>query len=716
MASATDSPTLTQENRPIGLVATSLGKDKLLLEQFSMSEGLSRPFRLMVTCLAAPDYTLPFEKLLGQKVTVRLDVPGGGETRYFNGVVYKITEGAKVHSPDTGKFLMRYWLEVMPSFTSLRSQVQSRIFQHQNVPDILKKVLTGLTTKFELQGTFQPRDYCVQYHESDFQFASRLMEEEGIFYFFKHTDSDHTMVVGNEPSSFSYISGKHTVDFNDFRGLRDVRLHEDRITRWQKSQEMKAGKYRLWDHTFEMPDKNLEATKTIMATASAGTISHHLKVGGNDQWELYEFPGGYAGRFDGIDKGGSPQPSELSKIEQDNTRTVDIRMQQVAAGTLTIDGESNVRRLDAGLKFDLAKHFNADGTYVLSDVEHVATMEGTYTSNESVPLRYKNTFRCIPSAIPFRPQRVTSKPTINGTQTAMVVGPTGADISTDKYGRVKVQFFWDREGKKSLDSSCWVRVAQAWASKSFGAFFLPRVGDEVIVDFLEGDPDQPIIVGCVYNADHMPAYTLPDNKTRNYVKTRSTEKGAAENFNELRFEDKKDSEEIYFHAEKDFNRVVENNDTLKVGFDKKDKGDQTIDIYNNRTTTLEEGNESLTVKKGTRTVTVQKDDTHEVKDGSRSVTVQNNDTHKVKQGNLSVTVDMGDASYKISEGKCMIEAMTSIELKVGSTSNKLTPTGVTIQSTMIKLEASGMVQNKGNFVKLNGSAMVDVQGGLVKIN
>ena len=713
---ATETAALTQDNRPIGLIASSLGKDKLLIEQFSMSEGLSRPFRLSVACLAAPDYTLPFEKLLGQSATVRLDVPGGGETRYFNGIVYKITEGSKVHSPDTGKFLMRYWAEVMPSFVSLRSRVQSRIFQHLSVPDILKKVLTGLSVKWELKGTFQPRDYCVQYHESDFQFASRLMEEEGIFYFFKHTDSDHTMVVANDPSSFALLPGKSKVVFNDFKGLRDVRLHEDRVTRWQKSQEMRSGKYRLWDHSFEMPDKNLEATETIMETATAGTISHHLKVGGNDQWEIYEFPGGYAQRFDGIDKGGSPQAAELSKIEQDNKRTAGIRMKQVAANALTLDGDGNVRRFIPGFKFELDKHFNANGTYVLTDVEHVATMEGTYTSNESVPLRYKNTFRCIPAAVPFEPQRVTPKPTINGTQTAVVVGPAGGEISTDKYGRVKVQFFWDREGKKNLDSSCWVRVAQAWASKSFGAFFLPRVGDEVIVAFLEGDPDQPIVVGCVYNANNMPAYTLPDNKTRNYVKTRSSEKGTADNFNELRFEDKKDSEEVYFHAEKDFNRVVENNDTLKVGFDKKDKGDQTIEIYNDRTASLAEGNESLTVKKGTRTVTVQKDDTHEVKDGSRIVTVQKDDTHTVKQGDLSVTVNMGNASYKISQGKCTVEAMQSIELKVGATTIKLTPTGVTIQSTMIKLQADGMLQNMGGMVKVAADAMLDMKGGIVKIN
>lgn len=712
---STDTETLTQDNRPIG-VSTSLGKDKLLLEQMSISEGLSRPFRMSLTCLAAPDYVVPFENVLGQAVTVRLDVPGGGDTRYFHGMVYKLTEGSKVHSPDTGKFLTRYWIDAMPSWVSLRSKVQSRIFQHLSVPDILKKVIAGFQVKWEIQGTFEPRDYCVQYDESDFQFASRLMEEEGIFYFFTHTDSGHTMVVANAPSSFAAIKGSSNVVFNDFKGLRDAKLHEDRVVRWQKSQEMRTGKYKMWDHTFEMPDKNLEATKTIIDSVSSGTVNHHLKVGGNDQWEIYEFPGGYAGRFDGIDKGGSPQAAELSKIEQDNKRTVDIRMQQVASGSLAIDGEGNVRRFAAGSKFDLSQHFNANGNYVLTDVDHVASMEGTYTSNESITLRYKNTFRCMPTALPYRPQRVTGKPTIGGTQTAVVVGPAGAEISTDKYGRVKVQFFWDRDGKKNLDSSCWVRVAQAWASKSFGAFFLPRVGDEVIVAFLEGDPDQPIIVGCVYNADHMPAYTLPDNKTRNYVKTRSSEKGTDANFNELRFEDKKDSEEIYFHAEKDFNRVVENNDTLKVGFDKKDKGDQTIEIYNNRTASLEEGNESLTVKKGTRTVTVQKDDTHEVKDGARTVTVQKDDTHKVKQGNLSVTVDMGNASYKISQGKCTVEAMQSIELKVGSTTIKLTPTGVTIQATMIKLQASGMLQTLGPMIKVAADAMLDMKGGLVKIN
>ncbi len=690
---------VTQKNRPIGLT-TDLGEDKLLLEQFSCSEGLSRPFRLSLSLLAQPDYTVPFDQLMGQNATVRLEVPGGGESRYFNGVVFRLSEGPKVHSPDTGKYFRRYWAELMPAFVKLRFVVQTRTFQHLSVPEILKKVLAGIDVAFELKGTFQPRDYCVQYRESDFDFASRLMEEEGIFYFFKHTRSGHKLVVANDPSSHADLPGGAAVKFNEFKGLRDVKLHEDRVFNWRKSQEMRSGKFTTWDYTFEEPFKNLEASAPIQATAAAGTVTHKLKVGGNDAWEVYEFPGGYAERFDGVDKSGSPQPAELGKIEQDNTRTADIRIKQMAAPAVTIDGKGNVRGFMPGYKFKLQDHFNANGTYVLTDVEHTASMEGTYTSNEAITLQYANSFRCIPTSIPYRPQRVIAKPMIHGTQTAFVVGnDASTEIATDKYGRVKVQFHWDREGKKNLDSSCWIRVAQAWAGKRWGAFFLPRVGDEVIVAFEEGDPDQPIIVGSVYNADHMAPYDQPDNKTRSYIKTRSSEKGTAENFNELRFEDKKDSEEIYLHAEKDFNRVVENNDTLKVGFDKKDKGDQTIEIYNDRTVSLDQGNESFTVKKGTRTVTVEKDDTHEV-----------------KTGNLSVKVDAGDASYTISKGKCVIEAMQSIELKVGSTSIKLTPTGITLQSTMIKLQADGMVQNKAGVFKVAASTMVDMQGGMVKIN
>jgi type VI secretion system secreted protein VgrG len=693
---------VTQDNRPIAVTCDKLGKDKLLLEQFTVSEGISRPFRLMLTMLAQPDYTVPFASILGQNVSVRLDLPDKSQ-RYFHGVVYRLSEGSKAHSPDSGQFFIRYQAEVMPAVWNLNRQFRSRIFQHLSVPDILDKVFKGIdftNLKSEDKSAFKPRDYCVQYRETDFQFASRLMEEEGIFYFFKHEQSSHKMILGNASTAFSDLPGGNEIEFNEFTGLRDKRLHEDRIVRWQKSQDLRTGAYRAWDYCFEEPTKNFEATVQIISSVDAGTISHSFQVGNNSQWEIYDFPGGFAQRFDGMDKSGSPQQADLNNIETDNTRTAKIRMEQEAVPGLVIEGDSNVRRFDPGYKIKLKEHFNANGEYLLTDVEHFASMAGTYTTDQSISLKYQNRFRSLPKALPFRPLRVTPKPTINGTQTAVVVGnDASTEIATDKYGRVKVQFSWDRDGKKTLDSSCWVRVSQNWAGKRWGVFFLPRVKDEVVVFFVDGDPDQPIIVGSVYNADQLPPYDLPADKTKSTIKTRSSEKGTTDNFNEIRFEDKKDSEEIFVQAEKDFNRVVKNNDTLKVGFTVKKAGDQTIDIYNNRTTTLDQGNEALTVKKGTRTVTVKGDDKHEV-----------------QQGNLTVTVDQGNASYKISQGACTIEAMQSLTLKVGSTTIKLTPTGITMQSTMIKLQASGMLQSQGGFYKITGDSLVQVQGGMVKIN
>ena len=234
---------------------------------------------------------------------------------------------------------------------------------------------------------------------------------------------------------------------------------------------------------------------------------------------------------------------------------------------------------------------------MLTSVSHTARQAG-YRSGESDGGTYENQFTCIPAAVPYRPSRTTPKPVVPGTQTAVVVGPAGEEIFTDKYGRVKVQFHWDREGKNDADSSCWVRVGTPWAGKNWGMIHIPRIGQEVIITFLEGDPDRPIIVGSVYNADMMPPYELPQNKTQSGLKSRSTLQGTPDNFNELRFEDKKGEEKIYFHAEKDYEQVVENNFTQKIGFDKKDPGKQTIDIYADRTTTLETGNDKTQIKTG----------------------------------------------------------------------------------------------------------------------
>jgi type VI secretion system secreted protein VgrG len=303
---------------------------------------------------------------------------------------------------------------------------------------------------------------------------------------------------------------------------------------------------------------------------------------------------------------------------------------------------------------------------------------------------------------------MTPKPFVQGTQTAVVVGPSGQEIFTDKYGRVKVQFHWDRLGKNDADSSCWLRVGSIWAGKGWGAVHIPRIGQEVIVAFEEGDPDRPIIIGSVYNADMMPPYTLPDNMTQSGIKSRSTLKGTADNFNELRFEDKKGSEQVYFHAEKDFDRVVENNDTLKVGSSKAEDGSQTIEIWKNRTETVKQGNETVTIEQGNRTVSVnQGNDEHNVKQGNRSVVIN--------MGNDSLAIKMGNQTTKLDMGASSTEAMQSITLKVGQNSITIDQTGVTIKGMMVSIEGQVQTTVKGLMTQVQGSAMTQIQGGITMI-
>jgi type VI secretion system secreted protein VgrG len=345
----------------------------------------------------------------------------------------------------------------------------------------------------------------------------------------------------------------------------------------------------------------------------------------------------------------------------------------------------------------------AGATYDIEDNAY----ESTSTKGEK--FNYQANWTVIPSSQPYRPQRVTPKPVVKGPQTAVVVGKEGEEIWTDEYGRVKVQFHWDRYGELNEHSSCWIRVAHVWAGKSFGAIHIPRIGQEVIVHFLEGDPDQPIVVGRVYNGDLMPPYALPDHQTQSGIKTHSTKEGDAETFNELRFEDKKDEEEIYFHAEKDFVRVVENNDSLSVGFEKQDEGNQTIDIYNNRTVTIDQGNDKLQVKTGDRDVIIDSgDDTHHVKEGDRVVNVD--------QGDDTLTVGQGDLSINIDAGKGTIEAAQSLELKVGGSSIKIEPSKITLSSPQIELSADGQLEASAAMVQISGDGVVEVSGGVIQLN
>ena len=692
-------PKITQDGRFMA-ITTPLGKDVLLLDTFSGTEAISHLFQFKLSMFAESDSTVKFEQLLGQKVTVTFQ---GDPPRYINGIISRFTQGARVRGLDKSALLVHYEADVVPQLWLLTKNVQSRIFQQKSVPDILKDVLKGVDFSAELQGDFAPRDYCVQYRESDFDFASRLMEEEGIYYFFKHSQSGHQLVLANTPQSHAAVSGPASIKYEEVLGAERP---DERITEWVKSQEIRTAKQTLRDHSFELPKDNLEAAQPIIETVQAGKVSHKFKVGANADLENYDFPGRYAQRFDGVDPGGGDQASNLQKIYQDNKRTTGIRMQEEATPGLTMSAHSDCRVLTAGHKFTLQGHFDADGSYVLTEVEHHASIEGAYTLGTRKGPVYANTFHCIPLALPYRPVRRTPKARVDGTQTAVVVGPSGEEIFTDKYGRVKVQFFWDRQGKNDANSSCWIRVGSAWGGKQWGMIHIPRIGQEVVVAFEEGDPDQPIIVGSVYNADQMPPYGLPANKTQSGYKSRSSLGAGADNFNQLRFEDKKGSEEIYFQAEKDSNRVVKNNETLKVGKSDSPDGSQTTEIWKDRTETIKTGNEKLTIEQGNRDVTLK----------------VGNDSLSIKTGNMTTKLDAGAAST---------EAMQSIELKVGQNSIKIDQTGITLDGLQIKISAqltaelssqlqtqvSSQLQTQvqGTMVQVSGSAMTQISGGILMI-
>jgi type VI secretion system secreted protein VgrG len=475
-------------------VVTPLGEGVLQPSAFEGREALSSLFSFQLDLVSESGRAIPFEALIGKEMRVTVSLAGGG-TRHFHGLCSRFSQG----DVDRARI---YRAEIVPSFWLLTRRQGSRIFQEISVPEILRRVLAGvpgLAYEMRLQGTYHPRDYCVQYRESDFDFASRLMEEEGIFYFFTHTSDGHTMVLADTPQGHPDLPGPIA-----FRPEPIGSARAGTIAAWEKIQELRSGKYTLWDHHFELPGEHLEAVATIQDSVQVGGVLHRLAIADNDRLEIYDYPGGYAQRFDGIDPGGGERPEELRKIFEDARRTVQVRMQEEAAQSLLVRGASAAPVLAAGHKFSLTRHPDADGQYVLTSVQHRARQAADGQGGA-----YLNSFTCIPALLPYRPPRTTPKPVVPGTQTAVVTGPSGEEIFTDKYGRVKVQFHWDRSERRDEGSSGWVRVGALNAGTESGFLHIPRIGEEVVVAFEEGDPDRPIIVGSVYNAEHLPPLRSP---------------------------------------------------------------------------------------------------------------------------------------------------------------------------------------------------------------
>lgn len=664
-------PDMTQTGRPFR-VTSPLGADKLLFYRMTAHECLGRLFEFQLDLLSE-DPAIPLQDVVGQPLCVHVEPPDN-QKRFFHGLA------TQFRLIGTHGRLARYSATLRPWLWFLTRTADCKIFQMTTVPDIIQAVFRDLGfSDFEnsLEGTYRQWEYCVQYRETDFDFVSRLMEQEGIYYYFRHEESKHTLVLSDGIGSHESSSGCETVPFYPPTAL--ARRQRDHLYEWSVFHEVQPGSVSLNDFDFEKPKANLRVVKQASPARTHPQAGH----------EIYDYPGQYVIAADG-------ENYAKARIEERQWQYEQVQGKGTAVG------------LAVGALFGLTGYdIRADQNREYLVVETIHRLQGNeYETNvtRAAELARECEVTAIPSSQPFRSPRLTSKPVVSGPQTAIVVGPAGEEIWTDKYGRVKVQFHWDRYGKSDENSSCWIRVSHQWAGKQWGGIQLPRIGQEVIIDFLEGDPDRPIITGRVYNADNMPPYALPDHQTQSGVKSRSSKQGTAENYNELRFEDLKDEEEVYFHAEKDFNRVVENNDTLKVGFEKRDKGDQTIEIHNNQKLVI--GNSES--DDGSQTIEIWKDRTATIKEGD--------DTLTVSKGNQTVTVSKGDQTVKINVGKNLTEAGTSIELKVGQSSIKLEPTKITIKSVQIAIEGQAQLNAKSPMTEVAGDGMLVLKGGLIKIN
>jgi len=623
----------TQENRFL-YVETPLGKDKLLLRSFAGTEGISQLFHFDLDLLSE-DNAVNLDQIVGQNVTFSMLQADNKTERFFNGFVSRFGQ-----LPEEGRFT-RYHAEVVPWLWFLTRAADCRIFQNMKIPDIIQEVFRDLDFRdFEvkLQRSYKDWDYCVQYRETAFNFVTRLMEQEGIFYFFRHENGKHVLVMADAASAHKPCPFQSKAPY-EHSGGPGLAAKEDAVLSWRPEKEFRPGKYTLNDFNFETPKTSL-----------VSTIDSKIRVGGNSKYEVYDYPGEYE-----------------SKDEGDTWAR--LRMEEEELPHMVVTGESNCRSFGAGLKFDLSEHSRRDqnASYVLTSVQHNAQEGGTYASSGGAEFEYRNSFTCIPAAVSFRAPRTTPKPSVQGCQTALVVGPPGEEIHVDKYGRVKVQFHWDRRGKYNEKSSYWIRVAQAWTGKRWGAMWIPRVGQEVIVDFLEGDPDQPIIIGRVYNAESMPPYSLPDEKTKSSIKSYSSKGGGG--FNEIRFEDKKGKEQVFLHAEKNQDNRVKKDSLEWVGSDRH----------------LIIGQDQLEEVKGDKHLQVKGDQNEKV-DGTVSLKVGMDQQEKV---GMNHALDAGMAIHLKAGMNVVIESGVTLTLKVGGNFINLNPAGVFISGTLVMINSGG---------------------------
>ena len=627
-----------QQNRTLE-VTTPLGPDKLIVSGVRGTEAISEPFSFQLQ-LASDDGSIDLQSLIRKPFVIQVKRQNGS-ARVIHGLVASIRQLGM----DSGDEPVYYYeAQIAPWLWFLKLNSDNRIFQNKTVPQIVSDVFrkAGFTDFVsKLQGSYPKREYCVQYRETDFNFVSRLLEEEGIFYYFLHDKNKHTLLLTDQVSVTENCPDGYKVPYGAGTGTST----EGEISALVGEYQACTSKLTLRDYNFEKSMVQLEVSES-----------------GKPSSEHYEYPGGYNSRDDG-------------------SRYARLRLEERQANLKLLRGKGLASTFIPGYRFELTDHFNKsfNRSYLLLRVGHTANSNISGGGDEAP---YEIEFEALEFGVPYRPPHRALKPIVNGVQTAVVVGQAGEEIWVDKYGRIKVQFHWDRLGQKDDSSSCWIRTSQAWAGSNWGHIQLPRIGQEVVVSFLEGNPDRPIVTGRVYNDQNMPPYDLPGNSTQSGVKSRSSKGGGLSNFNEFRFEDKMGQEQVYLHAEKDFDTFVENKMTVTV-----DNSDHV--------TQLNQGSKSTTIAQGDQTTTIQQ--------GNQSTTLTMGDQKtSLQMGNKSTELSLGNYTVKLDVGQYSLSAMSGVKLECGLSKITMTPASIDIEVGAAK-------------ISLN-PAMVMIQAPIVKIN
>ncbi len=673
---------VVQENRKLKLKGP-LDPKKMILVRADISEGLSKLTETDIQ-FVSPDHDLKLKEIVGQKMSLEIE-DEAESIRYWHGHCVSCAYEGKLGS----QALFR--AEVRPWFWFLTLHADCRIFQEQSALDVIKLIFgdRGFSDfQDKTSSNFLAREFLVQYRETDYEFICRLMEEEGMYFYFTHDNSKETLVIADGAGSHSALTSAANIEFH-FRE-KEYKREMDHIYEWKSSERVNTGKVSLTDYDFTKPTTSLNTNTTI-----AKGQHNHKDI------EVYDYPGIHVTADDG------------------KTRTR-IRAEAYAAEYKRTWGKCNVRRMAAGGTFRLKEHPRSDlnKEYLVLSANHKLQIEtdqdkeGATSNRDGVndnlnnkdsnkKESYESEFSVQLKNEPFRAPLKTSKPIIAGLQTAMVTGPSGEEIYTDKYGRIKVQFHWDRVGQKDENTTCFIRVSQSLSGQGWGAFHIPRIGQEVVVQFEEGNPDRPIVTGMLFHETKKHPFEFPANKTQHGMKTNSTKGGGG--FHELVFEDKKDEEFVRFQSEKDYMAIIKNNAEISIGFEKTDPGNFTQKIYANKVEEIETGDHTFTIKAGSEINTIETDRTSTI-NNDENVTIANNKTDGI------------GADYKINVGANLeIEAGTSIKLTVGSTVFELTSSGATLTSSAVEITASGTVDVTAGGaldVAAGGAATIESSGAM----